>query len=57
MFIFANFVQNIDFERSQFQKIDVELSQNFLFELPFLRVLGERCFKTPKVPLDEYFYH
>ena len=29
----------------------------FLFELPFLRLVRERCFKGPKVSLDKYFYH
>ena len=33
------------------------LTEFYLFKLPLLPVLGESCFKAPKVTLDEYFYH
>ena len=55
MFIFASFVQNINFQRSKFQKMSVELSEFYLLVLSLLRVLGEICFKAPKVPLGEFF--
>ena len=57
MFIFANFVQKINFEGSQFQDVGVALSEFYLFALGLLRVSGENCLKTPKAPLYEYFYH
>ena len=44
MFIFANFVQKVNFEESH-------------FVLGSLRVLGESCFKATKASLDSYFYH
>ena len=44
MFIFANFVQKVDFDWLQFQKVGVALSKFVLFELPFLRLLGQSCF-------------
>ena len=56
MFIFANFVQKSNFERSQVQKIGVALTQFYLFVLSLLRVLEESCFKAPKVPLDNFIW-
>ena len=55
MFIFINILQNVNFEQPQFQGVGVKLSEYFLFELLFFRVLGKNCFKDPKVPLDKYF--
>ena len=43
MFIFANFIQKINFERSQFQMVAVALPEFYLFVLSLLRVLGESC--------------
>ena len=57
MFIFANSVQKVDFEQSHFQKVGVALAEIYSFELFLLRVLEESCFKSPKIPLDECFYH
>lgn len=31
------------------------ISKFSVFDLPPLQELGESCFKSPKVPLDEYF--
>ena len=44
IFIFANFVQKVNFDQLQFQKLGVALSKFVLFELSFLRLLGESCF-------------
>ena len=57
MFLFTNFVQKVNFKRSQFGKMGVALSKFLWFVLGSFRVLGESCFKAPKAPLDEYFYH
>ena len=57
MFIFANFVEKVDFEPSQFQRMGVALAEFHLFELSLCRVLGESCFKGLKVVLDKYFYN
>ena len=54
---FANFLQKIDFEQSQFQKVSVALAEFYWFELPSLQVLGENCFRARKGSLNEYFYH
>ena len=55
--MFINFVQKFEFERSQFQEVGMALTEFYLFELSLFQVLGESCFKAPKVPLDECFYH
>ena len=57
MFIFANFVQKVSAEQSQLQKLNIALPEFYLLVLSSLQVLGECCFKAPKVPLDEYFYY
>ena len=57
MFIFANFVQKLNFEESHFQNVGVRLPELLLFVLGSLRVLGESCFKATKASLDSYFYH
>ena len=57
IFLFANFVRYVNFERSEFEKVGVELNEVYLFALPQLRVLRKSCFKATKNPLDEYFYH
>ena len=44
MFIFGNFVQKVDSDWLQFQKVGVALPKFVLFELPFLRLLGQSCF-------------
>ena len=53
IFLFVNFVKNVDFERSQLHKVNVALSEFYLFVLSSLRVLGESYFEAPKVPLDK----
>ena len=45
-FIFANFVQKIDFEQLHLQKLDAVLA-GFYFELCALRLLGESFSKAP----------
>ena len=55
MFIFANIVQNVNFERSQFRKVDIAFSKFHLFVFSLLWVLGKSFFKAPKAPLHEYF--
>ena len=40
MFIFASFVQNIDFEGSQFQRVGIALAEFRLFQLSSLQALG-----------------
>ena len=57
MFIFANFVQKVNFEELHFQNVGVRLPELLLFVLGSLRVLGESCFKATKASLDSYFYH
>lgn len=57
MFIFANFVEKVDFEPSQSQRMGVALAEFYLFELSLCRVLGESCFKGLKVVLEKYFYN
>lgn len=57
IFIFANFVQKIEFKQCQFQKMSVKIAEFSLFGLRSLRLLGENCLKAPKVPLNKYFYH
>ena len=57
MFIFANFVQKVNIQRSQFEKVNVSLSEFLRFILGSLLELGKSCLKIPKAPLDEYFYH
>ena len=42
MFIFANFVQKVNFEESHFQNVGVRLPELLLFVLGSLRVLGEQ---------------
>ena len=53
MFIFAEFVNKINFERIQSQRVGVALAKLFLFKLSSLRVLENSCFKARKVPWDE----
>ena len=48
MFIFANFLQKVNFERSQFQRVAIALAKFYLFELPLLRVLGETCLQSSR---------
>ena len=57
LFIFANFVQKVNFELSQFQKMGVAAAEFHLVQLPVLPVLRESCFKAPQVLLDKSFYH
>ena len=62
MFIFPNFVQKIDFEPSHLglshlQKLNVVLAEFYSFQLPWLRLLRENCFKVLRLTWDEYFYH
>ena len=52
MFIFALFIQKIDFKQSQFQKVGVAPAE-YLFQLSLLEVVGESSFKSTKVLLDE----
>ena len=56
MFIFATFVQNVNFWRSQFKKVGMAFSEFYLSVLGPLQVLRERCFKALKVPLSESFF-
>ena len=51
----VKFVQKVDFQQSQFQRVGAALVKVFLFELILLRV--SKFFKASRVPLDEYFYH
>ena len=57
MFIFANFVQSVNFKLSYFKKVGAAFSEFYLFILSLLRVLGGSSFKALQVPLDEYIYH
>ena len=57
MFIFAIFVQKIDFDWSQFRRMGVTLTEFYWFKFSSLPVLEESCFPARKVTLDEYFYH
>ena len=45
MFIFAKFVQNVTFERSQFKEVGVAFSGFYLFFGNLLRVLEEVLLK------------
>ena len=45
----------VPFERSQFQRVGVALSEFYLVVLPSLRVLGESCFKASKVSAGRIF--
>ena len=55
MFVFANIVQKVNFERSQFRKVDIAFSKFHLFVFSLLWVLGKSFFKAPKAPLHECF--
>lgn len=57
MTIFANFVQKVNFQRSQFKEVGMTFSEVLSFVLGSLRALGKSCFKAPKASLEEYFYH
>ena len=54
--MFINFVQKVEFEQLQFQEVGMALTEFYLFELTLFRVLGESCFKAPKVPWDGCLY-
>lgn len=47
----------IDFERSHLQEVGTTLVDVYLLNLSPFCVLGESCFKGPKVLLEEYFYN
>ena len=51
MLIFANFAQKIDFERLQFQRMGMTLTEPYLLKCSSLSVLGEKSFKCPKVTI------
>lgn len=55
MFIFTNFVQKVDFERTQIQKLIVPLAKFYLFLLYSSLVSWKSCFNAPKVLLNKYF--
>ena len=55
MFVLANIVQKVNFERSQFRKVDIAFSKFHLFVFSLLWVLGKSFFKAPKAPLHECF--
>ena len=55
MFVFANYVQKINFEGTQLRMLGVSLTQSYLFVMSLLRVLRECCFRAPKILLDKYF--
>ena len=57
MFIFANFLQTIDLEQSNSQRLGMTLPEFCLFESLALPKLGESWFKVPKIFLDEHFCH
>ena len=57
IFIFAIFLQQIDLEQSQFQKMGVALTEFFLIQIVFNTGIKESGCKAPKVKLDKYFYH
>ena len=57
MFIFANFVQKVNFEESHLRNVGERLPELLLFVLGSLRVFGESCLKATKASLDSYFYH
>ena len=57
MFIFANFLQKVILDQSQFQEVGVALPEFYWFVLCSLRVLKGSYFKAPKVQLDRCFYH
>ena len=52
----TNIWVKIDFEQSVWE-VRVALAEFYLLELSLLLILGECCFKAPKVTLDHYFYH
>ena len=49
MFIVCNFGLKIDFERSQFQKMDVAFPEFYFFDLPLFQELGKSFFNASKV--------
>ena len=55
MFVFANYVQKINFEGTRLRMLGVSLSQSYLFVMSLLWVLRECCFRAPKILLDKYF--
>ena len=56
MFIFTNFIQTIDFERSQFQRMGVELTEFYLFEMSSLRaVIKGKSFQSSKSSIERIF--
>ena len=55
MFIFTNFVQKVDFERTQIQKLSVPLAKFYLFLLYSSLVSWKSSFNAPKVLLNKYF--
>ena len=55
MFIFTNFVQKVDFERTQIQKLSVPLAKFYLFLLNSSLVSWKSSFNAPKVLLNKYF--
>ena len=55
MFIFANYVQKINFEGTRLRMLGVSLTQSYLFVMSLLWVLRECCFRAPKILLDKYF--
>ena len=57
MFIFANFLQTIDLEQSNSQRLGMTLPEFCLFESHALPKLGESWFKAPNIFLDEHFCH
>lgn len=52
MFFFAISVQKIEFEQAQFRRLDVALTEFYLFELFSYPILGESSFESPKVLLN-----
>lgn len=57
MFLFANFILEVEFEQSKFPKTKVAFYELLWLVLVSFWVLKESCFKSPKALLDEYFYH
>ena len=55
MFIFSFLVQKKNFRKCQFWRMGAAINEFCLFKLSSYPVLGECCFKGPKVLLDEYF--
>ena len=56
-FWFAIFVKKVNFGLSHLQKLNVVLAEFYSFQLPWLRLLRENCFKVLRLTWDEYFYH